>query len=176
MPARGSPWSTNIPERKSGVEAGNGCEPVGSRMPAGPCWVGSWRVRGTAAGRSGHRAIHRSCRWLPQGLLAADVGSRGSGVRVSHPAAASPSGLLPANRWPPKTGLTVGPAGAVAARCEHCRSRQPCHPLPNAAVTSGNQRTVTVSSRRALGRHPPARSRRADTQLTDGLLFVSILT
>jgi hypothetical protein len=63
------------------------------------------RKRGTTAGRTGHRAIHRNCRWLLHGLLTSDVGSRRSGVRVSP---SSRRGVLPrAPRGAARVGLTT---------------------------------------------------------------------
>jgi hypothetical protein len=71
-----------------------------------------------------------------------------------------------------ETGLTSGRAGAVAARCEHCRSRRPYHPR---AIRSGIQRSVTVTrrgrwaARRSLtwgrGRRPKLHGRQAPTLL-----------
>ena len=50
------------------------------------------------------------------------------------------------------TGSPSGRAGAVAVRREDYRSCRPCHQRAIAAVTSGIQRSVTVTPRRPLRR------------------------
>ena len=60
-----------------------------------------------------------------------------------HLAAASPSGLLATRQWitedrpHPRVGL-----GTVTARCGQSRSCRPCHPR---AISSGHQRSITVT-------------------------------
>jgi hypothetical protein len=72
--------------------------------------------------------------------------------RISPPGCREPSGLLPTMQWLPRSGLTPWPCWeplpprsrnvVLAGRATH---------VPQAAVTSGIQRTVTVTSRRPVG-------------------------
>jgi hypothetical protein len=59
-----------------------------------------------------------------------------------HPAAASPPRSCPQAGGHRRTGLTLRPSGAVAARHEHRRSRRPCHPR---ATSSGHERYPAVN-------------------------------
>jgi hypothetical protein len=70
-------------------------------------------------------------------------------VRGSPPAAASTSGLLPTRTGSPRTGATLRPSWEPSPpSAEHRRSRRPCHPR---AISSGIQRTLTVTRRGPFG-------------------------
>jgi hypothetical protein len=60
-------------------------------------------------------------------------------VESPDPAGASASGLLPRGDGHRGRASPSGRAGAVAAGCEHCRSRRLCHPR---AISSGHERYV----------------------------------
>jgi len=96
-------------------------------------------------------------------------------MRCSRPWASSslpprcrePSGLLPTRRWvtedgpPPPVEL-----GAVATRSERHRFADRATHVPQAAVTSGNQRTITVTRRWPLsGLHTPDLGSQGDAKL-----------
>jgi hypothetical protein len=59
------------------------------------------------------------------------------GVRRSHPTPPRACGPCQPSGSHPKRASLTGRAGTVAARCQHRRSRRPCHPR---AISSGHER------------------------------------
>jgi hypothetical protein len=82
-----------------------------------------------------------------------------SGTGSSSTTSCSPTASRSATMWAPVSSPPSPPAAGQL---------QPGHPATRRQRSAGRGQQTC--------RHPPARSRGADTQLTDALLFVSILT
>jgi hypothetical protein len=129
-----------------------------------------------SAGTPGHgsRPIRPACLAIPRNLSAGPRSSASSaaspGSRCEESSRQSAASEIPTprpSRWcgsatsalprwhrPSPTsprelhGCWAGRSGRnAAAGCEHRRSRRPCHPVPEAAGTSGIQRSITVTRR-----------------------------
>jgi hypothetical protein len=69
-------------------------------------------------------------------------------VRVSRPGSRQPSRGLPTRRWSPRTGLALlRELGAVATDASLVVLAGRATRVPQAAVTSGIQRSITVTRR-----------------------------
>ena len=103
--------------------------------------------RGTTAGRSGHRAIHRNCRWLP--LWASGLGRRKPAQWSSRLPTRLPRALWALAHEALSRRGRASPSGPAGSHCRQVRAglvlTGRATRVPQAAVTSSIQRTVTVN-------------------------------